>query len=240
MVYSRTGTVTGSMCDNTVRLSHVAIFQLVQDGVTDLMGDLHIDGLTAMHEYNAMWVFVKNIIRIFHRPDWRTQYFLHSFISGHSSAKLFIDTEILAGPMLLPVAQSRLELCALDLETGKIRKANTVGVQEDTPCEPELNGLKFSRFIHQDTEQTGSVKVQFTNLDYCSHTNNIEYIRFILNTYQAKDLIDKDINQIEVHYGHQTFEGDTLFVARSKSENQDYFTITSSNSIASECLIRWK
>jgi hypothetical protein len=38
------------MCDGTTRLSALALLQLEEDAVTELMGDLHIDGITAMRE----------------------------------------------------------------------------------------------------------------------------------------------------------------------------------------------
>lgn len=227
------------MCDSSVKLSALAIFQLVEDTATELMGELHIDGLTAMREYGAMWVFVKNVIHVFHRPDWRTPLFLRSFISGHSAAKLMLDTEILAGNERAPVAHSRLEMCALDLETGSIRKAATVGVLTDTPCEQALPDLKFSRFPKHEIETVDAVRVQATNLDYCAHTNNVEYIRFMLNTYPAKDLEDREMDRIEVHYGQQTFEGDVLSVSKSREDAVDYFSICSGNSVAVECKINW-
>ena len=68
------------MCDSGAKLSPLALLQLEEDAVTELMGDLHIDGLTAMREYNAMWVFVKNTVPGFHRPAWREEYELRSFV----------------------------------------------------------------------------------------------------------------------------------------------------------------
>lgn len=228
------------MCDSSAMLSPLAILQLVEDGVTDLMGDLHIDGLTAMREYGAMWVFVKNVIRVYRRPGWRTPFVLRSFISGHSAAKLMIDTEILEGAETLPAVHSRLELCALDLQTGSIRKAATVGVDPGTPCEPALPDLKYSRFPKRDAKLLDTVKVQTTNLDYCSHTNNIEYFRFILNTYPASELASREVEQIEIHYGRQTHEGDILSVTKSQDGATDYFSICTDDGVAVECNINWK
>lgn len=240
IVYSKSGTVTASMCDSSTALSPLAILQLVEDGVTDLMGDLHIDGLTAMREYGAMWVFVKNVIRIYHRPSWRTPFVLHSFISGHSAAKLMIDTEILESAEMTPIAHSRLELCALDLQTGSIRKAATVGVDPNAPCEPALPDLKYSRFPKHDAKLLNTVRVQSTNLDYCSHTNNIEYFRFILNAYQASELANREADQIEIHYGRQTHEGDVLSVLKCQDGATDYFSICTDKDIAVECKVSWK
>ncbi len=239
MIYKRTGTVSASMCDPKTKLSPLSAFQLVEDAVTELMGDLHIDGLTAMREYGAMWVFVKNIIHIYHRPEWRDTYELRSFISGHSAAKLLIDTEIVTTDGL-PIVHSRLELCALDLQSGSIRKASTVGVQPDTPTETPLPDLKFRRFPKDGLTSLETVTVRATNLDYCSHTNNVEYVRFLLNTYSAKHLLDNEIEQIEIHYGQQTFEGDSLQISKSCTDTSDLFAIHSDKGPAVECRIDWK
>lgn len=240
MIYTRTGSVCASMCDSSTRLSPLAVFQLVEDAVTELMGNLHIDGITAMREYNAMWVFVKNVIRIFHRPDWREPFELRSFISGHSAAKLQIDTEIVTAADNLPIAHSRLELCALDLQSGSIRKASTVGILPDAPVEKQLPDLRFSRFPKDGYVPLEAVTVRATNLDYCSHTNNIEYVRFLLNTYPSGQFGENEIEQIEIHYGHQTFEGDCLRISKRGSESSDFFQIDSDNGSAVECRIDWK
>ena len=240
MIYKRTGTVSASMCDAKTRMSPLSAFQLVEDAVTELMGDLHIDGLTAMRKYAAMWVFVKNIIHIYHRPEWRDTYELRSFISGHSAAKLLIDTEIVTADDNLPIVHSRLELCALDLQSGSIRKASTVGVQPDAPTEKPLPDLKFSRFPKDELIPLETVTVRATNLDYCSHTNNVEYVRFLLNTYSAECLQNNEIEKIEIHYGQQTFEGDSLQISRSRKAESDFFAIHSEKGPAVECRIDWK
>ena len=54
MIYKKQGYVPASMCDSGAKLSLLALLQLEEDAVTELMGDLHIDGLTAMREYSAM------------------------------------------------------------------------------------------------------------------------------------------------------------------------------------------
>lgn len=240
MAFERTGTVTGSMCDVSTKLSMIAVFQLIEDAATDLMGDLHIDGITAMREYGAMWVFAKNIIHVFQRPSWREGYVIRSFVSGYSSVKLNIDTEILTREGLVPIVHSRLELCALDLKTGRIRRSQTMGIQSDTPCEQPLPELSYTRFPTEDTEKQDTVCVKATNLDYCSHTNNIEYIRFIFNTYRAKELADRDVEQVEVHYGQQTFEGDVLSVMMHSIGDEDFFSIQSGEEVAAECRIKWR
>lgn len=65
MIYRKNDRVAASMRDGSTKLSVLALFQLEEDAVTELMGELRIDGITAMREYDAMWVFVKNTLRVF-------------------------------------------------------------------------------------------------------------------------------------------------------------------------------
>jgi len=239
MIYRKNDRVAASMCDGATKLSVLALFQLEQDAVTELMGELRIDGITAMREYDAMWVFVKNTLRVFRRPDWREEYELRCFVTGHSSAKLLIDTELWSPTAGEPLAHARLELCALDLQSGRIRKAATVGVSDDIPCEEPLPELSFTRFSKGGPTLLETVKVRSTNLDYCSHTNNIEYLRFILNTYRAEQFMAHEIEQVEIHYGSQTFEDDEIEIAKHGDGQIDYFSLRARDASAVDCMIVW-
>lgn len=228
------------MCDAKATLSPLASVQLVEDAVTELLGELHIDGITAMREYGATWVFVKTVIRFYQCPSWPESLEIRSFVSAHSAAKLFVDTEIISSADKTAVIHARLELCALDLTSGSIRKISSVGVEKDVPCETALPGLAFGRFPKSEAEVVETAVVRSTNLDYNFHTNNVEYLRFILNTYNAKRLAERDVGLIEIHYGCQTFEGDTIQIAKHTEGAKDYFRLQSKGKAAAECIIEWK
>ena len=239
MLYTKQSYVPASMCDAATKLSDIAVFQVVEDAVTELMGDLHIDGITAMREYDAMWVFVKNCIRIFRRPRWREEYETRCFVSGVSAVKLLIDTE-LRTPDGEPLIHSRLELCALDLKKGRIRRTGTVGVSADMIGGEPLPELAFARFPKETPQIMETVTVRSTNLDYCSHTNNVEYVRFILNTYPAATFQRRELRLLEIHYGNQTHEGDELQIGKIPLAGADYFSVSAGGKTAAECMLRWE
>ena len=109
----------------------------MEDMVTELMGDQHIDGVTCMREYGGMWVFVRNRIEMPQPLAWMDEYIATSYISSFSKIRLYIDTVIQKADGSIAL-KSRLELCAVDLETGKIRKSESVGVGEKTPAEEPM------------------------------------------------------------------------------------------------------
>ena len=176
--------LSASLCDAEVKLSPVGAFQLVEDMVTELMGNLKIDGLTCMREYGAMWVFVRNRIEFRQPLYWMEEYLAESYISSFSNVKLLIDT-ILKKPDGSVVLASRLELCAVDLETGRIRKSATVGLGENTPPEkPEID-IAFTREKFQVTDEIEKIVSRSSDIDYCHHTNNISYVRYLINQYSV-------------------------------------------------------
>ena len=221
--------VPASLCDAEVKLSLTGAFTTIEDLVTEMMGKLHIDGVTCMREYGAMWVFVRNHIEMFHPLYWMDEYTAECYISSYSSVKLHVDTVLknAAGETAL---FSRLELCAVDLETMKIRKADSVGVGEATPPENPEFDTAFAREKYVPEETLETVLVRSSDIDYCHHCNNISYIRYLVNRWTAEDLLKSPVRMIEVQYVNQTHEGDTLEICRCRKapdspESRTLYTI---------------
>jgi len=232
----KTDKLPASYCGPDVKLSVEGAFRLVEDMVTELMGIQHIDGVTCMREYGGMWVFVRNRIEMPERPGWMDEYRITSYISSFSKIRLYIDT-LMERPDGAVCLKSRLELCAVDLETGKIRRSGTVGVGEKTPAEEPLFEISFSGGRCVCGERTGAVKVRPTDIDYCHHTNNIAYVRYIMDQYGADDLIRRPVSMIEVQYAAQTHEGDVLELYRGVSGDGEAYEIELDGAKAVSCIL---
>jgi acyl-CoA thioesterase FadM len=225
-----------SCCGADVKLSVEGAFRIVEDMVTELMGDQHIDGVTCMREYGGMWVFVRNRLEMPEQLGWMDDYTVTSYISSFSRIRLYIDTiiERADGTVCL---KSRLELCAVDLETGKIRKTETVGVGDKTPPECPLFDISYSKEKPVKTDIIDEIVVRSTDIDYCRHTNNISYVRYFMNQYRIEDLIDHPVRSIEVQYAAQTHEGDKLELYRCDTENEEAYVIELDGSRVVSCII---
>lgn len=225
-----------SFCGADVMLSVEGGFRIVEDMVTELMGEQKIDGVTCMREYGGMWVFVRNHIDILQPLGWMDEYTAISYISSFSRIRLYIDTVIEKADGSIALA-SRLELCAVDLETGKIRKAETVGVGDKTPPEEPLIGIAYSREKPVKAELLDEINVRASDIDYCYHTNNISYVRYFLNQYKVKDLVEKPVKSIEVQYASQTHEGDRLSVYGCEPGESEAYIIERDGETVVTCLI---
>jgi acyl-ACP thioesterase len=217
----KTDRLAASSCGADVKLSVEGAFRIVEDMVTELMGDQHIDGVTCMREYGGMWVFVRNRIEMPQPLAWMDEYTATSYISSFSKIRLYIDTVLQKADGSIAL-KSRLELCAVDLETGKIRKSESVGVGEKTPAEEPMFEIAYTKEKPVRGDVIDEITVRSADIDYCHHTNNVAYVRYFVNQIGVDELIENPVKAIEVQYAAQTHEGDRLSICRCSSENEAY------------------
>lgn len=213
-----------STTDSLANLSVIGIFQTVEDAVTELLGRLKADNITMKNMDNAIWVFVKNRIRILKNIAWNEDFHTICFISSITRATADIDIAIKNRLEELCV-YSRVELCALDLRSGRMKRITEIGIADRIELEKPEADIAFTRFAREELPEISRVQVKYTNIDFSRHTNNIEYIRFMLNTYSVKELETRPIKELEITYINQSFENDMLAVRRGSFGKRDVFML---------------
>ena len=216
-------------------LSVIGAFQIIQDAVTECMGTLAIDGITVKQKYNAFWVFVKTRAKFFKKLGWNDEYTVCAFLSSTSLAKLYVDVEVRDKSKDL-VFCARVELCVLDIATQRIKKVSSVGVDESMLI-PATNDITFGKFDNCELSLIEQVKVRSTNIDHSHHTNNLEYLRFILNTYSVAEIEAKTVREMEVNYTNQSYENDVLDVLKASSPDRDYIVLQKDGKPVIKCEI---
>ncbi len=229
--------VSSSLADFNADLSVIGVFQVVEDALTEFMGELKIDDITAKNEYNAVWVFAKTKVKFLKTIAWNDEFTVTCFISKISTATIYIDVAIKNTADEL-CYYSRTELCALDLDSGRIRKVSTVGVDDKIQAEAPLTDVTFTKICTEDLPAVETVKVRFTNIDFAVHTNNKEYVRFILNTYSVREMRSSRIAEMEIVYANQSYEGDELTICKASQGNTDSFIIQKEDKLIVKCEIQ--
>lgn len=231
--------VTASISDAQANLSVLGVFQIVQDAVTEMMGRLKIDGVTAKKEYNAVWVFSRNRTKLFKTIPWdNDESTVTAFVSVITRATICVDVSLKDhnGEM---IAYSRIEMCPLDLSTMRIRRVDTTGVTDQITTEQAEIEMPFTKLDCSPTELADEVRVRSTNIDMSQHTNNVEYIRFILNTYSVKQLKDRCVREMEIRYVNQSYENDVLSIYKQSEQDKDLFLLTCDGKNTVKCEVRF-
>lgn len=228
--------VSASMLGSNESLSTIGTFQIIENALTELTGKLKIDGITVKEQYNAFWVFAKTRVKFFKKILWNESLTVTCFISSKSLARIHFDIEA-KNSLGEFIFYARIEACALDIASQRIRKLSTVGVSEDMLPEQETMDINFSKFDYETLPLVEQVKIRSTNIDMSHHTNNLEYLRFIMNTYSVKELETRAVCEMEVVYMNQSFENDVLDVLKGCYENKDIIVLQKEDKPIVKCEI---
>lgn len=228
--------VGASITDPLANLSVIGIFQIVENAVTELLGELAFDNITMKKKYNLVWVFAKNRVKILENMAWNEEFHTICFISSIKGATLNVDVAIKKGTEKLCV-YSRIELCVLELLTERIKKISVLGIDDGTVVEkPEIN-MAFTKSYKGELSENGYVQVKYTNIDFSRHTNNIEYIRFMLDTYTVREMEMRPIKEMEVIYTGQSFENDVLAICKGSFGEKDIVMLKKEDKVVAKCEI---
>ena len=236
MIYTKQQIVSSNYIGADAKLSALGVFQLVENAITEGMGVQRIDGMTIRLRYNAFWVFTKNKVAILGTATWGETIKIESFVSSISAAKLSIDTAIKTADGQL-IAYSRCEMCPLDVATGRIIRTAAVGVDDKIVAEQPQFQISFDKLDCDNLPVVEDVVVRSTNVDFSRHANNVEYLRFVFNTYSVEELLSRPIRELEVNYVSQSYEGEILSIHKTTLGESDLFAITKSNSVVIKCKI---
>ena len=228
--------VNSCITDPLANLSVIGCFQIAEETVTELMGKLKIDGITVKKAYNAVWVFTKSKLKVLRNIAWNEQYTVVGFVSKVTRVSIEVDVEIKNKSDEL-CAYLKVELCALDLQSGRIRKVSTVGVNDGFQTETSRSEISFAKFDAENLPEVGQVQVKYTNIDFAGHTNNKEYIRFALSTFSVQELTMRPIEEFDIVYVNQTYENDVLTIFKSSDREGDIVSIKKDDKLIVKCKI---
>lgn len=210
--------------DVSGNLSAIGAVMLVEEAVTELLGNMELDGISLERKYGAVWVYTKTRVKLLKDIKWDAPYTLTSFISRKSRAGINIDVAIENENKEL-CSYARVELCAIDVKELKIRRTNEVGVDDSIEAHEPWIDFSFARYTKVEYEKVDEVKIKFSNIDFMKHTNNKEYVRFIMDTYTVDELLCKPIKELEVVYYNQSYEGNILSISKTVNESSELFTV---------------
>ena len=231
---SYSGKVGASVCDAEARLSILGAVQLAQDYVSEFYGENKIDQTSMRKNHNAMWVFTKNRVKFFRPILWNEEFLVECYVSSLTSVKMVVETIFYIDKKI--VLSCQIENCLVDLLTQKVRRIGDILPASFEVKTSQIEG-GFTRFGAINYIPKESIEVRSTSIDYCHHTNNTEYVRFVLNTFGVKELQTNPICEFEIHYLAQTHEFDKLLLSTAIFENKKYVLITKNNEKIVECML---
>lgn len=234
-------TIGAGACDPSGRLSLVGALTLIEDVVTATMAKLELDGFTVRRKYGAIMVFSKNHLKFLQDINWQDKVVVSCYFTMQSAARMNADICVKKGGKIALYA--RTEICAVDVTTGRIRRMDSVGVDGRVKLVKAQYDLPWNA-MDGEGELKETATVRTGNIDYAGHTNNVEYIRMLLDTFTLEEWRGMAPKELQVAYLNQSFLGDQLAIWAVDNQldanmHERIYTIKKDQQPVLRCAVRW-
>lgn len=224
--YEKEYTVSYTEVNQNLKLGLVEAITFPQNMVTEYFESFKSDNIILKNENNAIWVVSKTKVHFNKHANWRDVIYGRSYTTKVKPIRVEMETTFKDknGEIVFSAKQ---ESCAIDLETRKIRKVETVNYPADMETEESVvketylklnESFSESDFIYEQ-------KVFSTDIDYSRHTNNVVYVRYIANALSCEFLDNNEITDFEIHYINESKEGQMLKIYKKEKTNSMEFLI---------------
>ena len=224
--YKRKFFIGYTNCDRKISLSLLDSFYLIQDMMTEYFGFLKSDNIILKRENNAIWVLTKTKVHFNNLPVWRDVVEGTVFTTNIKPIRIGTETQFKDKDNNI-LFYANQETCAIDLDDRKIKKISTVNCPKDLEIIEGINKEKYLKLNDEFTidDKVSEQIVHSTDIDFSHHTNNVSYIRFILNSLSSEFLDNCKVTDFEIHYINETKEGQKLEIYRKLKDTDVDFLI---------------
>ena len=228
--YKRKFFIGYSNCDRKVNLSVLNSLYLIQDMMTEYFGFLKSDNIILKSENNAIWVLAKTKVHFNKYPKWRDLIVGTVFTTGIKPIRVETEAQFKDKDNNV-LFYANQETCVIDLTDRKIRKINTVNYPTGVQIKEGINKEKYLRLNTEFTEadKVYEQKIHSTDIDFSYHTNNVSYVKYILNSLNSDFIDSHKITDFEIHYINESKEGQKLSIYKKIKDNEIEFLIKEEN-----------
>ena len=231
--YSKKHAITYTELTPEARLSLVGSFNLVQNIMTEYFESFKGDNLRIIKNNNAIWVVTKTRLHFVKSAKWQDLLIGKSYTTKIKPIRIDLESTFRVENDDI-VFCSKQEICVIDLDTRKLRKISTVDYPSDMMVENSVFHSSFSRLSEDfsDDDYVCKQKVFSSDIDFSNHTNNVAYVRFLVNTLPCEFFREFLITDFEIHYINESREGQILKIYQKRKDNSvDFLALSGDDEI---------
>ncbi|MBQ6811464.1 MAG: hypothetical protein IJO94_08705, partial [Firmicutes bacterium] len=221
-----------SICDNTSRISIPAVFATFQDLASEHGTYMHV-GTEDLSPKGLFWLTVRTKIHIEALPSMMDTIDLRTWPEKPGRVRCNRYYTLTEGNKIL--VEAKTEWAVIDLKSGRPQKLSALypeGMEHLTDVVCEEPFIRFDDDFAA-AETTGTYKVRSTDIDFGQHMNNVAYLRALFSSFSCEELDGMDINEVEIAFKAQSYEGDVLTIRRRKGDDgTDYVMIRENGDIS--------
>lgn len=230
--------VLSSMTDSNAKVGLTYALSYLQDNMSEYFKHLGCDGISMLASSKCFWVMSKTKVQFDSFPCWLDTVALETSVQKITPVRLNLGNNILDSEEKVAI-RGLQEICAMDSETRKLRPIKSTLLPCDIVATNDDPTLEFTKMDFELGEEDLSkeITIDSTRIDYFGHTNNVEYAKILMSTFDGKELKNLKPKSFEIHYISESKEGDTLGIYRKRVGDDYLFEVRNSDKLICKAVL---
>lgn len=224
--YKRDFLVSYTDVDTRLQIDLINSICLVQNMMTEYFESNGTDNKVLKTKNNAIWVLAKTKIHFNKYPKWGEIIKGDCFTTKIKPIRVYTETQFRNENNEI-LFYAKQESCVIDLDSRKIRKIDTVNYPMELEIRDSIDNTTYCKLTEKFTEndKVYEQSIHSTDIDYSGHTNNVFYVRYIIDSLTRQFLDNHNITDFEIHYINKTKEGQLLEIYKKEKDGVIEFLI---------------
>ena len=228
------------------KLNLYSLFNYMQDIASDHAVKLGF-GRDDLMRYNHFWVLSRMYAEIAEWPLWGDTIILNTWPNGTDKLFALRNYEVRYSDGR-HIASGTSSWLILDRTTKKVQRPDTTLTQYHFNLQNDASPLRYASKLEPANEEgllSSSYRIKVSDIDVNLHTNNVRYLKWVLDSYSL-DFVMKNFPQsTEINYLAESIYNEEIVIRTSvEKENGNFYnhSIFRSNDNKELCRIRieWK
>ena len=206
------------------RLNLWSLFNYMQDIASEHAVKLGF-GRDDLMKKNHFWVLSRMFAVIHELPDWNETVIVKTWPCGTDKLFAMRNYEI-KYPDGRDIASASSSWLIIDRTTKKIQRPGDLLTQYNSDYQlikgPVRSAVKLAEL--SETGQMSAVsKVKISDLDINLHTNNVNYLKWVTDTYDLNFTLTHIPCSAEINYLAESMHAEDVYIRTSKEEDSSIF-----------------
>lgn len=212
-----------------------------QDMATHYMHNIQKGNDTLPEEYGIVWMYTKYKLHISRKVDFTGELEMKTWIPEKKSSAV-IHQNLLISRGGEECARGCVESCLYHLSKKRLVRLKEIdfpaGIAENR--EPDIQDFQKLTVDLEGMEYVYTHQVRYTDLDKTGHMTNLKYVDLFLNAFDSDFYEDFQIEEFELHFLDQCFEGEVIHVYKRMLDGGISLTAVHDNKLPCAAAGIWK
>jgi medium-chain acyl-[acyl-carrier-protein] hydrolase len=207
------------------KLSLYSLFNYLQDIASDhavLLGF----GRDDLIRENRFWVLSRMYAEISVWPVWEDKLIVRTWPNGTDKLFALRNYEV-SYPGGRHIASGTSSWLILDQTTRRIQRPDSILSRYSPDLHPGTSPLRYASKLEHSAEngnESPPFKVKVSDIDLNLHTNNVQYIKWVCDTYGIDFVIKNIPKSAEINYlAESVFDEEITVITSADQENSSFY-----------------